>query len=94
MKDEIKTSGENELLTPRQAAKLLKISYDSILNYIKQGLIRADSINPTSARPHYRIRARELDKLLVRVKSEQERRLEDTSPEQPLEPETPGVKII
>ncbi len=86
-----KDTQENELLTPRQAAGRLKISYPSIISYIRQGLITAFYVNPNSKRPRYKIRARELDKLLVRVKTAAERKLEDTPPGQDDEPK---VKIV
>jgi excisionase family DNA binding protein len=68
---------DKELLTPKQVAKRLAVSYSYILNLIHKGVIEAINVSVDPKRGgSYRIRAGELNRLMTKVKTRPEREAE------------------
>lgn len=57
---------ETDLLTPREAARLLGVHYDSVLSYIASGALPAlDFTRGRGGRATYRIRRVDLEEFLT-----------------------------
>lgn len=94
---QIKTTGGNELLTVKQVAERLKVSPYTVRSWIQKGLLQALRLNMDSPKSQLRIRANELEKILVRAKVREETEGElDTEhiPSSSTGDPLPGVNLV